>query len=156
MRTGGYASIDTMSFLDRVLGRRDATRQRALSSAVAAVDRELAANLELSAMFDSTHQAFVFENAAFEREAGVLRAEMGAVHFDGVAAVYRDMPSVETAMERRGPANSIRPEDRALIETWEGDVRVAQRALRDALSQHPPPVWELLLARLRGGKHSGR
>ena len=145
-----------MKLFDRVLGRRDPERQHRLVAASAAVDRELAANLELSAMFDSTHQAFVFENAAWLQHAAALQADMLDAEYDAVAVVYRDMPEVETAMERRGPANSIRPDDRALIETWEGNVRVAQRALRDAPKQKPPSVWQLFLARLRGGRQSVR
>lgn len=145
-----------MTFIDRLFGRRDPERQHRLVTASAAVDRELAANLELSAMFDTTHQAFVFENAAWLQHTAVLRDDMLDAEFDAVALVYRDMTDVETAMERRGPANTIRPDDRALIETWEGNVRVAQRALRDAPKQKPPSVWQLLLARLGGGRQSGR
>jgi hypothetical protein len=156
MRTRRYASIGAMGFLDRVLGRRDPERQRRLVAASAAVDRELAANLELSSMFDTTHQAFVFENAAFGKHDAALKEDMRAAAYEAVAVVYRDMAAVETAMERRGPANSIRPDDRALIETWEGNVRVAQRALRDAPAQRPPSVWQSFLARLGGGKQTGR
>jgi hypothetical protein len=145
-----------MGFLDALLGRRDPERQRRLAASSAAVDRELAANLELSAMFDTTHQAFVFENAAWLQQAAALRDDMLAAEYEAVAIVYRDMPAVETAMERRGPANSIRPDDRALIEAWEGNVRVAQRALRDAPKQKPPSVWQSFLARLRGGKQTVR
>jgi hypothetical protein len=156
MDTGRCASIGAMGFLDAVLGRRDPERQRRLVASSAAVDRELAANLELSAMFDTTHQAFVFENAAWLQQAAALRDDMLAAEYEAVAIVYRDMPAVETAMERRGPANSIRPDDRALIEAWEGNVRVAQRALRDAPKQKPPSVWQSFLARLRGGKQTVR
>lgn len=145
-----------MGFLDRVLGRRPPERQRQLEAAAAAVDRELAANLELSAMFDTTQQAFVFENAAFGKHDAALHADMETAAYESVAVIYRDMPAVETAMERRGPANSVRPDDRALIEGWEGNVRVAQRALRDAPSRKPPPVWVSLIARLRGGSKTGR
>ena len=145
-----------MGFLDRVLGRRDPERQRRLEAAAAAVDRELAANLELSAMFDTTQQAFVFENAAFGTHDTALRADMDGAAYESVALIYRDMPAVETAMERRGPAKTIRPDDRALIETWEGNVRVAQRALRDAPKQKPPSVWVSLIGRLRGGSKTGR
>jgi hypothetical protein len=41
-------------------------------------------------------------------------------------------------MERRGPANSLREADRLIIETWEGDLRAAQRALRAALAAPSP------------------
>jgi hypothetical protein len=144
-----------MGLLDRLRGRRDPGRRARLDAAVAAIDRELAANLELSSMFDQTHQAVVFENGEFARHGGTLRAEIAAAHAS-VADVYERMPATETAMERRGPANSIRPEDRALIETWEGDVRAAQRAMRDAASAPAPSVWVSVLAWLRGGRQTGR
>ena len=137
-----------MSLLDRVLGRRDrATRER-LGRSVAAVDRELAANLELAAMFDQTHQAVVFENGEFARHRGVLEHEVPGA-FAEVDDVYARIPQTETAMERRGPAGSVRPEDRATIEAWEGDVRAAQRALREAASGPPPSLVSLLGRRLR-------
>jgi hypothetical protein len=59
-------------------------------------------------------------------------------------------------MERRGPANSLRPDDRLLIEAWEGDAREAQRALRAALAAPPPSGWALLLVRLLGKRQIGR
>jgi hypothetical protein len=152
MDTERCASIGAVGLLDALLRRRNPLRQARLVASSAAVDRELAANLELSAMFDTTHQAFVFENAAWLKHSAALREDMLAAEYEAVAVVYRDIPAVETAMERRGPANSIRPDDRALIETWEGNVRVAQRALRDAPKQKPPSAWQLFLARLRGGK----
>lgn len=107
-------------------------------------------------MFDTTQQAFVFENAAFGKHDASLREDMDAAAYESVAVIYRDMPAVETAMERRGPVNSIRPDDRALIEGWEGNVRVAQRELRAAPSRKPPSVWASLIARLRGGSQTGR
>ncbi|HYR94225.1 MAG TPA: hypothetical protein VEP48_08465, partial [Methylomirabilota bacterium] len=67
-------------------------------------------------------------------------------------AVYAGIPATESAMERRGPAATLKPADRALIEGWEGDVRDAQVRLRAALAAPPPSVWSLLLARLHGGK----
>jgi hypothetical protein len=144
-----------VGLFDRIRGRRDPARCARLDAAVAAVDRELAANLELSSMFDQTHQAVVFENSEFARHGGTLRAELAAAHAS-VADVYERMPATETAMERRGPANSIRPEDRALIEAWEGDVRAAQRAMRDEAAAPPPSVWASALARLRGSRRTGR
>jgi len=144
-----------MGLLDRLLGRRDPARRARLEAAVAAIDRELAANLELSSMFDQTHQAVVFENGEFARHGEALRSEIAAAHAN-VAYVYERMPATESAMERRGPANSIRTEDRALIETWEGDVRAAQRAMREAASAAPASVWVSLLAWLRGGGQTGR
>jgi hypothetical protein len=144
-----------MRFLDRIFGP-DPERWAERGRAGAAVDRELAANLELSAMFDSAQQAAVFENGEFTRFTSTLRRELSRETFEEVASVYAAMPDVEAAMERRGPARSIRPEDRALIESWEGDVRTAQRALRAALSAPPASVWTLVVARLRGGTPTRR
>jgi hypothetical protein len=143
-----------MSFLQRAL-RRDPEARARFERAVAAVDRELAGNLELAAMFDQTHQAAVFENAEFTRHASVLRASADSA-FALIAAVYADIPATENAMERRGPANTLKPEDLALIERWEGDVREAQRLLRAAVAAKPRSPLFLLLGRLRGGKQTGR
>ena len=143
----------SMGFLRRALGPDPAAHAR-LERAAAAVDRELAANIELSAMFDQTHQAVIFENGEFTRNAAALEAATAA--FALVSDVYRRIPSTEDAMERRGPANSLRPDDRVLIETWEGDAREAQRALRAAVAAPPPSGWSLLLGRLRGGRQTGR
>lgn len=144
-----------MSIVDRVRGRREPERQRELDAAAAAVDRELAANLELTALFDQTHQAVVFENSEFARHGAVLARELPDEHRT-VASVYSRMPDTESAMERRGPAGSLRPGDRALIEAWEGDARDTQRMLRAAARRAPPSLIEHLLARLRGGRRTGR
>jgi hypothetical protein len=142
-----------VGFLQRLL-RPDPAASARLEHAAAAVDRELAANIELSAMFDQTHQAVIFENGEFTRHASALEAAPAA--FPLIADVYRRIPPTEDAMERRGPANSLRPDDKVLIETWEGDAREAQRALRAALAAPPPSGWALLLARLRGGRQTRR
>jgi len=138
-----------MSFVDRLLGRSP-ERRAAFAAAAAAVDRELAANLELASMFDQTHQVALFENGEFARNSAALRyaPETAAL----VDSVYSRIAETEAAMARRGPANTIRPEDVALIERWEGDVREAQRRLRAAATAPEPSVWRLLLARLRGGR----
>lgn len=116
---------------------------------MAAVDRELAGNLELAAMFDQTHQAAVFENAEFARHRDILEREMPDA-FAALRDVYERVPETESAMERRGPAGSLRPEDRARIEAWEGDVRTVQRALREAGAVKPPSLITRLLRALRG------
>jgi hypothetical protein len=144
-----------MGILDRLTGN-DPERRARLERAGAAVDRELAANLELSAMFDSSQQAAVFENGEFARFASALRLDLPPDPYAALATVYEAIPAIESAMERRGPANTIRPEDRALIEAWEGDVRHAQRGLRDAMTAPPPPVWASLIARLRGWRTTRR
>jgi hypothetical protein len=129
--------------------RRDDDERERLEQAVAAVDRELAANLELTSMFDQTHQAVVLETGEFERHRETLATGLGEA-FTGLADVYDRVPAAESAMERRGPANTLRDEDRLLIETWEGDARSTQRAVRSALSSRPRSPFAAVLARLRG------
>jgi hypothetical protein len=142
-----------MGFLARLLGAPAPEERPRLQAAAAAIDRELAANIELASLWDQTHQAVVFENAEFARHATVLRRiTSGAFDFELLDEVYARMPSVENAMERRGPVNSIKPEDKTIVETWEGDVREAQRWLRAAATAPPPSVWALLNRRVRGGR----
>lgn len=128
-------------------GRRAPARQAALDAAVAAIDRELAANLELTAMFDQTRQAFVLEMGQFDVHEEVLRRELPAAH-DRAAAVYARIPEAESAMERRGPANTLKDADRAIVESWEGDARALQRQLRDAAAAPLPSRLARLFARL--------
>jgi len=126
----------------------DATRRQALTEAVAAVDRELAANLELMTMFDQTRQAIVLENGEFARYRETIEREAPHVA-EVVTMLYARIPDTEAAMERRGPANSLRDEDRQLIEGWEGDAREAQRNLRRSLETGPASGWPAVTARLR-------
>lgn len=144
-----------VSVIDRLLGRRDALSRERLSRAADAVARELAGNLELTSMFDQTKQAVVFENAEFARHRAVLESEVREAYRD-LAEVYARMPETEDAMERRGPAASVRPEDRALIERWEGDARAAQRRLLADARAQPPSLASTLVRRLRGGVRTGR
>jgi hypothetical protein len=118
------------------------------TEAVNAVDRELAANLELTTMFDQTKQAVTLENAAFARHSATLARNAGPVAA-AMAALYDRMSDAESAMERRGPANSLRPADRQLIEGWEGDAREVQRSLQDSLAAKPLVGWNALSARLK-------
>ncbi|MDP9264988.1 MAG: hypothetical protein M3O91_02540 [Chloroflexota bacterium] len=120
--------------------RRDAQAQAALEGAVAAVDRELAANLELTTMFDQTRQAVVLENGEFARNRAVIERELPREH-RGLAELYAGLPEAESAMERRGPAGSVTPLDRGIVETWEGDARESQRMLRAAVAAPPTPAW---------------
>lgn len=144
-----------VSILDRILGRRDVARGERLARAAAAVDRELAANLELASVFDQTHQAAVFENGEYARHRGVLEGELPEVARD-LADVYGRIPDTEGAMERRGPAASVRPEDRSVIEAWEGDARAVQRALRAGADAKPLPLWASLVAWSRGRRPTRR
>ncbi|MDQ2951710.1 MAG: hypothetical protein M3R54_05555 [Chloroflexota bacterium] len=136
-----------MSLLQRLLGAPTREERARLASAVAAVDRELAANIELAALWDQTHQAATFENGEFARHASTIRvAAPSAAAL--VADVYERIPAIESAMERRGPVNSIATSDKALVESWEGDVREGQRVLRAAVSAPPASVWSLLKERV--------
>ena len=125
-------------------------RERArFTDAVNAVDRELAANLELTSVFDQTKQAVTLENGEFARYRMTLERNAGPAAA-AVAALYERMAETESAMERRGPANSLRAEDRRLIESWEGDAREAQRSIRGSLTAGPLVGWRALSARLYG------
>ena len=129
-------------------GRTDEAQER-LERAVALVDRELAADLELMAMFDQTKQPFVLENGQFLAARSTLEVEAPSA-FAFVADVYARIPAVETSMERRGPAGSIPLADEVAIHEWEGDAREAQRLLRGSLVAVPGSRWSLLYDRLRG------
>ena len=132
-----------MGFIQRILGAPSSEDRARFAEAAAAVDREIAANIELASMWDQTHQAVVLENGSFGRHRDALERVAPAACAP-LARTYERISDVESAMERRGPANTIKPEDLALIEGWEGDVREAQRALRDAVTAPAPSVWSLL------------
>ena len=127
----------------------DPDERRRIGAAVDAVDRELAANLELTTMFDQTKQAVTLENGEFARHRATLERSARPAA-EAAAALYERMSDAESAMERRGPANSLRPADRQLIEAWEGDAREAQRSLRAVLDVRPRAGWAALSARLHG------
>ena len=146
---GALAAIFTVSAA-AALGRRrerDPEVQAELDRAVAAVDRELAANLELAAIFGQTRQAFVLENGQFAAHAELLAREIPAAHAQA-ADLYHRIPAAEAAMEKRGPANSLPDADRRVVETWEGDARALQAALRHAAEARPLSALERLIARL--------
>ena len=94
---------------------RSTERQRDLAQAVAAVDRELAANLELTSVFDQTKQAFVLENGQWQVHRSTIADELPAAHAF-VDELYRRIPDAESAMERRGPANSLKDADREIVD----------------------------------------
>jgi hypothetical protein len=128
---------------------RSTEAQAALDRAVAAIDRELAANLELTSMFDQTKQAFVLENGQWNLHAATVARELPSAHAFA-ADLYVRMPEAESAMERRGPANSLKDADREIVERWEGDAREAQRRLRADLARPEPSFVRRLIARLPG------
>ena len=140
------AAAAAVAWLARPLAP-DPDERRQVGIAANAVDRELAANLELTTMFDQTKQAVTLENGEFARHRATL--ERGArPAATAIAALYDRMSDAESAMERRGPANSIRPEDRQVIEAWEGDAREVQRSLRAAIEPRSLSGWAALSARL--------
>jgi len=128
---------------------RSAEAQARLDRAVAAIDRELAANLELTSMFDQTKQAFVLENGQWQLHGCTIAGELPDAHAFA-AELYARIPDAESAMERRGPANSLRDEDREIVERWEGDAREAQRRLRADRLRPAPSLLRRLIARLPG------
>ena len=135
-------------WLRRMLGAPTPEERSRFAAAAAAVDRELAANIELASMWDQTHQSVTFENAEFARHRETI-ARGAAPASALLTGTYERIPETEAAMDRRGPANTVRPEDRALVERWEGDVRDAQRQLRAAVDAPAPSTWSLLMDRLR-------
>jgi hypothetical protein len=142
------AAVAAVGWLARPV-KPDPDERRRVGEAVNAVDRELAANLELTTMFDQTKQAVTLENGEFARHRATLERNARPVA-EAVAALYERMSAAELAMERRGPANSLKPEDRQLIEAWEGDAREVQRSLRAVLNAPPQAGWAAVSARLHG------
>ena len=140
------AAVAAVGWLARPV-KPDPDERRRVGEAVNAVDRELAANLELTTMFDQTKQAVTLENGEFARHRATLERNARPAA-SAVAALYERMSDAESAMERRGPANSLRPEDRQLIEAWEGDAREVQRSLRAVLNTPPRAGWAAVSARL--------
>jgi len=138
-----------VDFFPWLSSKPDPELRRRLERAVADVDRELAANLELTSMFDQTKQAVVLENGEFTRHGATIQSGLAAAH-GPLADLYARIADTESAMERRGPANTLRDDDRMLIETWEGDARAAQRGLRDALAAPQLSPLAALFRRLRG------
>ena len=128
---------------------RSVEAQAQLDRAVAAIERELAANLELTSMFDQTKQAFVLENGQWHLHGATIARGLPAAHAFA-ADLYARIPDAESAMERRGPANSLKDEDREIVERWEGDARETQRRLRAGLIAPRPGPIARLIARLFG------
>jgi hypothetical protein len=138
-----------VGFFPWLFQKPDPEDRRRLERAVAEIDRELAANLELTSMFDQTHQAVVLENGEFIRHRATIEVGLKTA-YGMLDDLYSRVPDTESAMERRGPANTLRDDDRMLIETWEGDARAAQRELRGALAAPPISPLAALFRRLRG------
>ena len=138
-----------VGFFPWLFSKPDPEERQRLERAVADVDRELAANLELTSMFDQTHQAVVLEIGEFTRHRTTIEDGVAAA-YGPLADLYSRVADTESAMERRGPANTLRDDDRVLIETWEGDARAAQRGLREALATPRLSPLARLLRKSRG------
>lgn len=134
-----------MGQVDRPLG--DPAVRAAVERALAAVDRELAANLELTTVFDQTRQPVVLENGEFLRARELLADALAPDARTSLDRLYGSLADVEAAMERRGPANTLKDADRLIVEAWEGDAREVQRLLR-AVAVAPPTRRPSPLARL--------
>ena len=106
-------------------------------------------------MFDQTKQAFVLEMAQWGIHAPTVARDAPQLHAF-LADLYGRIPDAESAMERRGPAKTLKDVDRDIVQRWEGDAREAQRLLRGDLSPTParhaerPSFVTRLIARLLG------
>src|SRR5688572_33318557 len=98
-------------------------------------------------MFDQTKQAVVLENGEFTRHNSTIQAGLAAAH-GPLADLYARIPDTETAMERRGTANSLRDADRSLIETCEVEAQAAQRCRLEVVASPPRSSFGALLSRL--------
>ena len=127
---------------------RDPAARTAVERAVSAVDRELAANLELTTVFDQTRQPVVLENGEFLRARDLLAGALAPDARTSLERLYGSLADVEAAMERRGPANTLKDADRLIVEAWEGDAREVQRVLRLAVAAASPTNRRSPLARL--------
>ncbi len=138
--------LRTMGRVERHLG--DPAARAAVERALAAVDRELAANLEMTTVFDQTRQPAVLENGEFLRARDLLAGALAPGARGSLERLYGSLVDVEAAMERRGPANTLKDADRLIVEAWEGDAREAQRLLRAIATTTSPPHGPSPLARL--------
>lgn len=146
-RVLGGVAIGAATLVARLAprARRPAEQQVRLERAAAALDRELAGDLELVTMYLQTKQPVVLENAAYlswRDEIARADEDLGS----RLDVLYERMPDAESAMERRGPAGSIRSEDRAAVEQWEGAARVLQRAVRALPRSRPRSAADRLVA----------
>src|SRR3979490_1766572 len=113
-----------MGFFPRLFQKPDPELRRRLERAVADLDHKCAATLELTSLFDQTHQAVVLENGEFARHRETIERGLDAA-YRTLADLYARIPDTESAMERRGPANSLRDAHRRIIGPWEGAARAA-------------------------------
>lgn len=143
-------ALPAASLVARLLPRqrRPPEEQARLARAAAGVDRELAGNVELVTMYMQTKQPAVLEIAAFTAygdDIAAADADLGR----RLGALYESVPDAEDAMERRGPAGSIKNDDRAIVERWEGGARVLQREVRLLPASRPPSAGDRLVAWIR-------
>lgn len=146
----GGVALGAAGLLARIVPRRrrPPEEQARLERAVAALDRELAGDLELVTMYMQTKQPAVLDNVAYSawrEDVARADADLGS----RLDVLYERLPDAESAMERRGPAGSIPPQDRATVQHWEGAARVLQRDLRALPASRPRSAADRLLAWLR-------
>src|SRR2546428_14110303 len=98
-----------MVFIRGLFRKPDPQQRQRLERAVADIDRELAANLELTSVFDQTKQAVVLENGEFMRHRATIEIGL-AVAAAALADLYARISDAEAAMERRGAADPTPPD----------------------------------------------
>lgn len=128
--------------------RRSPAEQERLERATRRVERELAGNVELVGMFLQTKQPAVLELSGYREARGEI-AGADAELASRLDVLYERIPDAESAMERRGPAGSLKPEDRETVHAWQGDARELQRAVRDLGERRPTSPGVRLLTSLR-------
>lgn len=148
----GSLGVAGYLFVPRQRSREERAR---IAAAAARLDGELAGNLELVTMFGQTKQPVVMENTSYRQERGTIALADGRLG-RRLDALYELIPYAESAMERRGPAGSIKAEDLNTVHNWEGGARDLQRALRELPATRPPTPWQRLLARLARTREAGR
>ena len=88
-----------MGFLQRLLGAPSPEERARFAEAAAAVDREMAANIELASMWDQTHQAVVFENA--DSDLGIIGIQLLAGALSLAAFTLRRRAQAALELEAR-------------------------------------------------------
>ena len=145
MHTARYAwSMDS----SRVFSVAGAETAHALGAAVAAIDRELAANIELAVALGSDASGRrVRERPSSRDMRSSAQAHVRPFDFELLDQVYARMPLVEGAMERRGPVNSIKPRTSVSRRDVGGRRPRGPAVAAGSGGCAPPSAWALLMAR---------
>ena len=143
---------------------RSAAVQARLDGAVAAIDRELAANLELTSMFDQTNQPFVLENGQWQLHGGAIEKELPGAHAF-VAELYARMRQLDWRTATFGTDEILKIDD-LVVDIAGYEARLAGRRIELThqefellrfLGQHRGRVFtrEALLERAWGYRYAG-